>query len=142
MRSEVKLAEEKYPVKLNDGGEAVVSIGGREGLMITLVTTTAKNSHSFVDLLQRARRNTLPGWARQVPVLVQRIEAVFAKERAEGRDPYYHVGITGSQVYYDDLRRGVRLSREIRDLKEDLARGRKLPDIYNVPTICAALGLA
>src|SRR5215813_827045 len=131
----------EFRVKLTDGHEASVDIEGRDGLTIMLHTSTAKQIYSFVDLLQRARANALPAWVQQVPQIMARIEAVFEKERAGGKDPFFHVGISGDEVFHEDLRRGVRHARTLKDLREALAHGQKLPAVYDTPAIRAALGL-
>jgi hypothetical protein len=131
----------EHRVTLNDGSEGSVEITGREGLEIILHTRTGGNSYSFVALVEGARRGALPCWVEQIPALMTRINDVFAKERAERIDPHHRVGINGDEIYFEDLKRGVRIGRSLRDLKADLARGRALPDIYDVPAIRAALGL-
>src|SRR5262249_61322305 len=102
----------------------------------------AKNSYSFVDLLERARRGAEPEWVNKVPALAQRIERIFTDERARGLNPHVRIGINGNEVYHDDLRRCIRNSRDIRELQAELARGRKLPEIFNTPDVRRALGLA
>jgi hypothetical protein len=51
------------------------------------------------------------------------------------------VGISGREVFSEDLPRGVRHSRKLSDLREDLARGRALPEIFNTPVVRRALSI-
>jgi len=72
--------------------KAVVIISGRERQTVTLETSTMRETHSFAMLLDDHRRGATKEWVTQVPVLVARLEAVFAKERQEGKDPQHFGG--------------------------------------------------
>jgi len=76
-----------------------------------------------------------------VPEITEYISATEVKIRARGEDPFTSAGVSGDEVYFDDMRHGTRISRKLRDLQADLKRGRTLPDIYNTPDIRRALGL-
>jgi hypothetical protein len=135
----IPLAENEYEVRDPAGGAGIVTI---EGQAISLHwLNRSRQALSFAALLNAARKDELPVWVRQVPVLTQRIEAVFTTEREQGKDPHVSVGISGDEIFRDDLRRGIRISRKLSDLRADLTRGRQLPEIYDTPAVRAALGV-
>lgn len=142
MRSEVKLSEGEFPVTTNDGSQATVTIEGINKQTIVLHSHHSHDHHSFAALLNDARRGVLPGWAKQVAPLTARIEAVFAKERAAGKDPHIRYGVSDGEAFYEDLRQGTRLSVPMTELKVRLDRGQKLPPAFDHPEIRARLGIA
>lgn len=99
----------------------------------------SRESHSLVELTEQARDQRLPRWAKQVPLLVSKIEAIFQREREQGRGPHIQVGVSGDEVFYADLARGTRISRTLRDLRQDLARGRTLPGVFDTEAVRLAL---
>ena len=137
--SEAPLQFNEYEIRSADGKQGIVRVG--ELKIDVHWPGHERQTYSFSDLVERARREALPAWAKQVPVLVARIEVVFQREREQGKDPYFKIGINGDEAFYENLRHGTRIVRKLSDLKADLGRGRMLPEIYNVPAIRAALGL-
>jgi hypothetical protein len=71
-----------------------------------------------------------------------RIEAVFAKERAAGKDPHKRYGVRDGEAFFEDLRSGTRLTITIVELRARLDRGQKLPPAFDYPEIRARLGIA
>jgi len=137
---------ERIPLGPN---EYTVSVNGKLGIVTILPTGAiplywvgeARETHSFRDLVAAARRNEIPSWVQQVPALMEKIDAVFARERAAGKDPYVRVGVSGDEVFRDDLRNGTRLSLTIREIRRRFALGGTLPALFDTPEVRTHLGL-
>lgn len=78
---------------------------------------------SFVALVNRARRRSLPKWAAQLPHIVQRIEELFEQERQGGGDPYVAYSCHNGQLMRRDLVAGTMVSLPIDELKTRMVAG-------------------
>src|SRR5262250_863050 len=97
------LAENEYRVTSHSGEEGIATL--RLPAVDLHWLNHSRESWSFTELLNLARRGALPEWVGQVKPLAERIEAVFQREREAGKDPYFKTGISGDEVFYADLRR-------------------------------------
>jgi hypothetical protein len=98
--------------------------------------------HSFVALVNKARRGELPSWASQLPNLAARIERVFAEEQKQGIDPHVRFANGDGKLTRIDLRSGVSISSSVADLKKLLDAGKPLPKAFSSPRAKELLSLA
>ena len=135
----LRLGENDYEVKDSQGKMGVVHVGERT--IDIHWPGKIRENRAFNEFLQLARRDALPAWAVQVPPLMSRIRGIFEAERAEGKNPHIQVGVSGDDAFFEDLRKGTRIARKLADLREDLIRGRTLPEIFDVPAVRVKLGI-
>ncbi|HJY82610.1 MAG TPA: hypothetical protein VKK81_16195 [Candidatus Binatia bacterium] len=135
----IRLGVDQYEIRGPNGEVGIVTF--RLPAVEVHWLNHSRESRSLTELLNLARRGALPAWVGQIPVLAERLRAVFDAEIAKGINPHVRIGISGDEVFHEDLCRGVRHSRKLSELLDDLGRGRRLPAIYDTPAIRAALGL-
>jgi hypothetical protein len=137
---------ERFPVTLSDGTpggrKATVIISGVHRQTITLETSTLRETHLFSMLLDDHRRGATKEWVRQVPILVARLEAVFATERQAGKNPYLKMTVDSGGARYENLLTGNNLYMSLDEMKRRLRAGEQIPAVFNVAAVRAKLGLA
>jgi hypothetical protein len=130
-------------VTWGEGGQfhGAVSICGRNRQTIELLRGQYKETHPFSALIDDARRGHLPGWAAAVPEIVQRIEQLFAREKAAGLNPHIRLVVDNFGIRREDLRSGTTVSLTFVEMRLWLREGRKLPPWCDVPAVRAKLGI-
>jgi hypothetical protein len=80
---------QEFTVTLPNSQQGTVTVDEHGGVLLD--NTQFTEVHSLTSLVNKTRRNALPEWARQVPGLVSRIEAVFTEERKKGMRPVHRL---------------------------------------------------
>jgi hypothetical protein len=129
------------PVTWGEGGQfhGAVTISGVNRQTIELLRGAYKETHPFSALIDDARRGHLPGWAAAVPEIVQRIEALFAREKAAGLNPHIRVRVDSYGATYENLLGGSSLSFTFAEMRLSLSRGEQLPKWCDIPEVRARL---
>jgi hypothetical protein len=130
-------------VTWGEGGQChgAVTISGRNRQTIELLRGQYKETHPFSALIDDARRGHLPGWAAAVPEIVQRIEQLFAREKAAGLNPHIRVRVDGYGATYENLLGGSSLSFTFAEMRLSISRGERLPKWCDIPAVRAKLGI-
>jgi hypothetical protein len=131
------------PVTWGEGGQfhGAVTISGRNRQTIELLRGEYRETHPFSALIDDARRGHLPGWAAAVPEIVQRIEQLFAREKAAGLNPHVRVRVDGYGATYENLLGGSSLSLTFAEMRLSISRGEKLPPWCDLPEVRSRLGI-
>jgi hypothetical protein len=136
---------QRFPVVLNDGTpqgrQAVVIISGRESQTVTLETSSMRETHSFEMLVSDSRRGQVREWVKQIPVLLDRIAQVFAREKANGINPHLRLQVDDYGIRREDLLSGTSLYLAFAEMRLWLREGRKLPQWCDCPEVRAKLNL-
>src|SRR5262245_47968692 len=132
---------ERFPVFINNDTRAFVTLEGVSEQTVILHRTLSNDVYSWRELLEAARHNRLPRWAKDVPPLVAKIAALFVDERTRGLDPYTRKGVAGEMAFHEDLPRGVRFTYPLAELRSRLARGHAIPPAFDCEPVRVALGL-
>jgi hypothetical protein len=132
-------ADDSYAVVWGEGGQhrGTITITGRELQTIVLDRGGYRETHMFMALVSDARQKALPGWVEACPPLMARIEAIFSRERREGKDPHTRLVITSDEVRFENLGAGTAFSMSIRELQRMLRQGERIPPVFDRPEVYA-----
>ena len=100
-QQEVVQMEQQYTVTLSNSRQGTATVDQHGGVLLN--NGSFNEAHSFQSLVNKARRNALPEWTRQIPNLSQKIEAVFEKEQKAGIDPYTRYSNSDGKLTRVDL---------------------------------------
>lgn len=133
-------SQQEFMVTLANSKQGTATVDQHGG--ITLNNGSFTEGHSFTSLVNKARRNTLPEWVKQIPGLISKIEAVFDQERSKGIDPFTQYSNSDGKLVVTNLKTGTSLGAPIKDLKQQLAQTGKLSRVFDTPRAKELLGLA
>jgi hypothetical protein len=129
---------QEYTVRDNNDQARTVRV---EGDTFLFDNGSYTERHSFIGLVNRARKRETPEWTRQIPGLAERIEAVFRREQREGLDPFTRYSNSDGRLTVTDSRAKTSFSAPIEGLKRQFALTGKLPRAFDTPRAKALLGL-